>query len=135
MKDERESGLREVLNLGHTVGRAIETVSDYRLLHGEALAIGMAAQVRLAVKFKTMTQEEAGRVVALYEKAGLSTKIPSYIDREALVKKLYTDKKVRDGHLRFVLQKGIGAIDEPVPGEYARPVSEEDAREIILEMP
>lgn len=135
MKDERESGLREILNLGHTVGRAIETVSDYRLLHGEALAIGMAAEVRLATKFGTMTQDEADRVIALYEKAGLSTAIPSYIDREELVKKLYTDKKVRDGHLRFVLQKGIGAIDEHVPGEYARPVAEEDAREIIMEMP
>jgi 3-dehydroquinate synthase len=135
MKDERESGLREVLNLGHTVGRAIETVSDYRLLHGEALAIGMAAQVRLAVHFHTMTEEEAARVIALYEKANLPTGIPSYIDREELVKKLYTDKKVRNGHLRFVLQKGIGAIDEPNPGEYARLVSEEDAREIILQMP
>lgn len=47
-KDEKESGLREILNLGHTVGRAIETVSDYRLLHGEALAIGMIAQALLA---------------------------------------------------------------------------------------
>lgn len=47
MQDERESGLREVLNLGHTVGRAIETVSDYKLLHGEAVAIGIAAQARL----------------------------------------------------------------------------------------
>ena len=50
MKDERESGLREVLNLGHTVGRAIETVSDYRLYHGEAVAIGMVAQARLGEK-------------------------------------------------------------------------------------
>ena len=47
MKDEKEKNLREILNLGHTVGRAIETVSDYRLLHGEALSIGMVAQVRL----------------------------------------------------------------------------------------
>ncbi len=47
MKDERESGLREILNLGHTVGRAIETVSEYRLLHGEALAIGLMAEVKI----------------------------------------------------------------------------------------
>ena len=49
MKDERESGLREILNLGHTVGRAIETVSDYRLLHGEALSIGLVAEVKLDI--------------------------------------------------------------------------------------
>ena len=58
MKDERESGLREVLNLGHTVGRAIEAVSGYRLLHGEAIAIGMAAQVMLSARLGYMTEEE-----------------------------------------------------------------------------
>lgn len=57
MKDERESGLREVLNLGHTVGRAIETVSDYRLYHGEAVAIGMVAQARLGEKLGFISQK------------------------------------------------------------------------------
>ncbi len=134
MKDERESGLREVLNLGHTVGRAIETVSDYRLLHGEALAIGMAAQVQLSARLGYMSEQEAERVIALYEQAGLSTAIPSYIDREELVRKLYTDKKVRDGRLRFVLQKGIGQVVEFAPGVFAKPIDEELAREIIMEM-
>lgn len=134
MKDERESGLREVLNLGHTVGRAIETVSEYRLLHGEALAIGMAAEVLLSARMGYMSEEEAARVIALYDRAGLPTRIPDYIDREALVKKLYTDKKVRDGKLRFVLQKGIGEIVEFAPGVYAKPIEEDLAREIIMEL-
>jgi 3-dehydroquinate synthase len=134
MQDERESGLREILNLGHTVGRAIETVSGYRLLHGEALAIGMAAQVNLSAHLGYMTEEEAARVIALYQSAGLSTAIPDYIDREELVQKLYTDKKVRDGKLRFVLQKGIGDIVEFAPGVYARPIEESLAREIIMEL-
>lgn len=134
MKDERESGLREILNLGHTVGRAIETVSDYALLHGEALAIGMAAQVLLSARLGYMSEEEAERVIALYDRAGLPTKIPDGIDREQLVKKLYTDKKVRDGKLRFVLQKGIGAVMEFAPGVYAKPIEEELAREIIMEL-
>lgn len=134
MKDERESGLREILNLGHTVGRAIETVSDYALLHGEALAIGMAAQVLLSARLGYMSEEEAERVIALYSRAGLPTKIPDGIDREQLVKKLYTDKKVRDGKLRFVLQKGIGAVMEFAPGVYAKPIEEELAREIIMEL-
>ena len=107
MKDERESGLREVLNLGHTVGRAIETVSDYRLLHGEALSIGMAAMVLLSARLGYMSEEEAERVTKLYARVGLPTRIPDYIDREALVKKLYTDKKVRDGKLRFVIEKAL----------------------------
>lgn len=134
MKDERESGLREILNLGHTVGRAIETVSDYKLLHGEALSIGMAAQVLLSARLGYMSEEEAERVTALYARAKLPTTIPSYIDREMLVKKLYTDKKVRDGRLRFVIQKGIGDVVEFAPGVYAKPIEEELAREIIMEL-
>lgn len=127
-KDEKESGLRETLNLGHTVGRAVETVSGYRLLHGEAVSIGMAAQVRLSVKLGYMSEEEAKEVINLLEMAGLPTAVPDYIDREELVKKLYTDKKVRDGKLRFVLQKGIGEIVVFEDGAYATPVSEETAR-------
>ena len=134
MKDERESGLREILNLGHTVGRAIETVSDYRLLHGEAVAIGMAAQVMLSARLGYMSEEQAERVIALYQKAGLPTAIPEYIDREMLVRKLYTDKKVRDGKLRFVIQKGIGDVVEFATGVYAKPIEEELAREIIMEL-
>ncbi len=134
MKDERESGLREVLNLGHTVGRAIETVSDYQLLHGEALAIGMAAEVLLSARLGYMSEEQAERVISLYDRTGLPTRIPDYIDREALVKKLYTDKKVRDGKLRFVLQKGIGNVVEFAPGVFAKPIEEELAREIIMEL-
>lgn len=134
MQDEREAGLREILNLGHTAGRAIETVSDYRLLHGEAVAIGLVAACALSVKYGYMSAEEAKRVEELLEKAGLPTGIPDYIDRKELVKKLYTDKKVRDGRLRFVLQKGIGNVLEFEPGVFAKPVSEEDAAEIISEM-
>ena len=134
MKDEREAGLREVLNLGHTVGRAIETLSGYRLLHGEAVSIGLAAACALSVRMGYMTGEEADRVKNLLDRAGLPTGIPGYIDREALVRKLYTDKKVRNGRLRFVIPRGIGAVVEFRPGVYAEEVSEETAREIILTM-
>lgn len=131
MQDERESGLREVLNLGHTVGRAIETVSDYELLHGEALAIGMAAMAHLSAELGFMTAEEVERVIGLYKKAGLPVSIPDYIDREVLVKKLYTDKKVKNGQLRFVIEKGIGEIATFGENVYAKPIEEELARKII----
>lgn len=134
IRDERESGLREVLNLGHTVGRAIETVSGYRLLHGEAVSIGLAAETELARSLGYMTENEQRRVIALLERAKLPTAIPDYIDREALVKKLYTDKKVRDGKLRFVLQKGIGDVVEFESGVFSTPISEETARRIVRAM-
>lgn len=135
MKDERETGLREILNLGHTVGRAIETVSGYRLLHGEALSIGLAAEVRLSHQFGHMTQAECDEVICLLEQARLPVAIPSYIDREELLKKLYTDKKVKNGTLRFVIQQGIGQIVEYTDGVFAVPVEEATARKILMDMP
>ncbi|MCH5265146.1 MAG: 3-dehydroquinate synthase [Lachnospiraceae bacterium] len=134
MKDEREKSLREILNLGHTVGRAIETVSNYTLLHGEALSIGMAAQVRLGCQSGYLSEEQRDRVIALLEKIGLPVAIPDYIDREALVRKLYTDKKVREGKLRFVFQKGIGEVMTFGNEVYARPVAEDEIRNILMEM-
>lgn len=134
MKDERESGLREVLNLGHTVGRAIEVVSEYKLLHGEALSIGMVAEVKLAYRLGYMSAMERDEVIALLDKADLPVAIPDYIDREVLVKKLYTDKKTKNGQLRFVIQKGIGDVVEFADGVFAAPIEESVAREIILDM-
>ena len=134
MQDERESGLREILNLGHTVGRAVETVSDYELLHGEAVAIGLVAQALLSESLGYMTGEQVARVIALLEKAGLPTSIPEYVNRDVLVQKLYTDKKVRSGKLRFVLQKGIGDVVEFTPGVYAKTIEEDAVREIIEKM-
>lgn len=131
MQDERESGLREILNLGHTVGRAVETVSGYQLLHGEAVAIGLMAEVQLAKQYGYVTEEETCRVRTLLQKAGLPVTLPSDINREDLVQKLYTDKKVRDGKLRFVLQRGIGSVVEYEPGNFAVPVPEDTARQII----
>ena len=134
MQDERESGLREVLNLGHTVGRAIETVSDYKLYHGEAVAVGLVAQARLGEKYGFVTEDERKRVEDLLDRSGLPVRIPGYIDREVLVKKLYTDKKVRDGKLRFVFQKGIGEVVQFGENNFAREIAEDEIRDIIKDM-
>lgn len=134
MKDERESGLREVLNLGHTVGRAVETVSDYRLYHGEAVAIGIAAQVILGAQLGFISDSEVKRVTALLERAKLPVKIPDYIDKAQLVKKLYTDKKVRDGKLRFVFQKGIGSVMQFGENNFAKEISEQQIAAVIGQM-
>ncbi len=134
MQDEKEKNLREILNLGHTVGRAIETVSEYRLLHGEAVSIGMAAQVHLGCRCGYLTEAERDRVIALHKQVGLPVSIPDYIDKEELVKKLYTDKKVRDGKLRFVFQKGIGAVMTFGTDVYARPVAEDEIKDVLMDM-
>ena len=134
MKDERESGLREVLNLGHTVGRAIETVSDYKLLHGEAVSIGLIAQAKLGEKYGYISPENVSRVIKLCERAKLPIAIPDYIDKTALVRKLYTDKKVRDGKLRMVFQKEIGDVMCFGDNDYAKQITEPEIAEVIDEM-
>lgn len=134
MQDERESGLREILNLGHTVGRAIETVSDYKLYHGEAVAVGLVAQARLGEKLGFISAENVKRVESLIERAKLPVRIPDYIDRKALIKKLYTDKKVRDGKLRFVFQKEIGAVMQFGENNFAKEISENEIAEILETM-
>lgn len=134
MKDEKEKSLREVLNLGHTVGRAVETVSDYKLLHGEAVSIGIVAEVVLGNKYGYISKADKNRVINLLDKAGLPISIPKYINKEELVKKLYTDKKVRNNKLRFVFQKGIGEVMEFENETYAKAVPEEDARMVIYEI-
>lgn len=74
-------------------------------------------------------------MIQLLKRAKLPVAIPSYIDREELVKKLYTDKKVKNGTLRFVIQRGIGEIVEFTDNVYAVPINEETARNIIMRMP
>ena len=140
MLDEKEQGLREILNLGHTVGRAIETVSEYRLSHGEAVAIGLMAQAKLGCKMGFCSEEEVTRVENLLKKAKLPVSIPEWIDKEALTKKLYTDKKVRNGKLRFVFQQGIGQMVQFERGTcaadavYSMFIDEESARSVIAEL-
>ncbi|MBD5536314.1 MAG: hypothetical protein HDQ99_11775 [Lachnospiraceae bacterium] len=81
-----------------------------------------------------IAKENCRNVTALLKKADLPTAIPAYIDREYLVKKLYTDKKVKNGQLRFVIQNGIGNIAAFNEGVYATKIEEDIAREIIFNM-
>lgn len=133
-KDEKETGLREILNLGHTVGRAVETVSDYKLLHGEAVSIGLIAEALLSEHLGYLTRMDVEEMENLLVSAGLPIKIPEYIDKETLIKKLYTDKKVKDGKLRFVVQKSIGEIVEFEPNVFATRIEESIIREILNRM-
>ncbi|MDP2167853.1 MAG: 3-dehydroquinate synthase [Thermodesulfovibrionales bacterium] len=106
-KDERESGLRAILNCGHTVGHAIETVTGYtRYLHGEAVAIGM----HMEAHFADMPQKEVARIKRLIESYGLSTGLPKDIDEGALMAAMEIDKKALRGELRFVLPETIGSV-------------------------
>lgn len=107
--DERESGLRAILNLGHTVGHAMEALSEYvGLLHGEAIAMGMCCAARLSVKRTGLSEAEAKRLCDLIAASGLPTRLGDSFQLEELLAATRLDKKARDGKLRFVLLKRLG---------------------------
>lgn len=109
-KDEKEAGLRAILNYGHTVGHAVESLTGYTaVIHGEAVAIGMVAASRLAVELGMWDEECDRRQLILIEKAGLPTRLPGGLDIEKILICLQTDKKVKGGKVRFVLPTGVGA--------------------------
>jgi 3-dehydroquinate synthase len=109
--DEREGGYRAVLNLGHTVGHAIEAAGDYRgYLHGEAVALGMVAAFRLSLRFGAATQTQAQRMTRLLDALGLPTDIDAALDERAL-SYLSADKKRRGGALTLVLPAEPGATE------------------------
>ncbi len=106
--DERESGLRAILNFGHTFGHAIETGAGYgKWLHGEAVAAGMAMAAELSVRAGLLSASDAARVRALIERAGLPLRGPA-LPPERYLELMQVDKKAAAGELRFVLLEGLG---------------------------
>jgi 3-dehydroquinate synthase len=117
-KDEREeTGLRAVLNFGHTVGHAIEAVAGYGggFEHGEAVAVGMVVESRIAERLGWISIDLTNRLIALLERIGLPISAPG-LDPAALLDAMGRDKKNRDGRIRFVLPRRLGHVeltDEP----------------------
>lgn len=109
--DEREAGLRAILNFGHTVGHAVESLTNYSLYkHGEAVAIGMVAAGRLAVRMGCFESSEQERLERVLAQSDLPVSIPSQVETDDLIERLRKDKKVRHGRVRFVLPEAIGRV-------------------------
>ena len=108
-KDERDFGLRNILNYGHTVGHAIESVSDFKVRHGEAVAIGMLAAARISNRLGRLDKNELIRLKNLITRAGLPTTVPS-LQLEGLMQAMKHDKKILQGKVRFVLPSSIGEV-------------------------
>ncbi len=106
-QDERDLGLRQILNYGHTIGHAVESVSGFQIKHGAAVAIGMVAAARISSKMGMLTESEVARLKSLIEQAGLPTAIPNLKVKE-IVQAMRHDKKVLHDKVRFVLLKTIG---------------------------
>jgi len=110
-KDERESGLRAILNYGHTIGHAVETATGYtRYLHGEAVAIGMHLEAKLSQLLKGIDDGQVFRIKALIDSYGLPSEIPGDINRDDILSSMQLDKKAVAGKLKFILPERIGAV-------------------------
>lgn len=120
-QDETESGLRAILNFGHTIGHALEAVSGYgKFLHGEAISIGQVAAADISRDITGLSSAERDRIARLFERAGLPVQVRlSEARRTRLFEAMRLDKKVSGGEIRFVLAKRIGAVEwgKPVPRE------------------
>ena len=110
-EDEREtSGRRAILNYGHTIGHAIESVCGYgKYLHGEAISIGMVAEADLGRQLGMIDMKAVDRHAAIFEAYGLPTKVPAGLENE-LIDAMFRDKKVAQGKLNFVLPTAIGSV-------------------------
>jgi 3-dehydroquinate synthase len=125
-KDERESGLRSILNFGHTIGHAIETVTGYkRFLHGEAIAIGMAIEARLSQMLDLIDENLVSRIKSLIESYGLPSEKPADIKMQSIFLSMQLDKKVVAGELKFILPEKIGIV------RIEKGIKEEHIREVL----
>ncbi len=108
--DEREQGRRKILNFGHTLGHAIEMVSGYSLLHGEAVAIGMSLESEIAERIGAAERGTAGRIRAAITAGGLPTVAPLGMDPADVLAATRSDKKARGGRVEYALPSAIGTM-------------------------
>ena len=128
MADERESGLRRILNYGHTIGHAIESASlaaGAAMTHGRAVALGMVAEARLAERRGLVDAKVVERQRRLLARFGLPVALADLPDPDRLLDLLRHDKKAAAGRLRFVLPTAVGAVTE------ADDVTDDEVREAI----
>jgi 3-dehydroquinate synthase len=125
-KDEREAGLRAILNYGHTIGHAIETVTEYRrFLHGEAVAIGMYLEARLSRMLNLIDEGQVSKIKDVIDSYGLPSEKPANINAHSIFLSMQLDKKAVAGELKFVLPEKIGSV------RIHKGVSEDLLREVL----
>jgi len=108
LDETEQTGLRKVLNYGHTVGHAVETLSGFSMAHGEAVSIGIACEAFMSWRLGHCSRADYEKQVDLFEKVGLPTSIPREIRTGAVVEKMRLDKKARGSQAEFVLLERIG---------------------------
>ncbi|MGV3710976.1 MAG: 3-dehydroquinate synthase [Gemmatimonas sp.] len=112
IEDEREGGVRQTLNLGHTIAHAIEQQAGYDMLHGDAVAIGLVVEAEIAQQLGIAQPDVVARTAGAVRRAGLPASVPASIDIEAVITATYGDKKARGGVSRYALPECIGRMTQ-----------------------
>jgi 3-dehydroquinate synthase len=128
--DEREGGMRKILNFGHTIGHAVEALSGYTLLHGECVAIGMAVEAAAAERIGVAAAGTAETVRATLVEAGLPVRPPAHMAPQAIVDATRGDKKTRAGRVEYALPERIGTMASAA-GRWALPVDDDVLLEVL----
>jgi 3-dehydroquinate synthase len=110
IKDPYEKNIRAALNLGHTIGHAIEHHANFSMLHGEAVAIGTVIEARLAEKAGLAASGFADQIAKIFDSVGLPTALPKGISCGQLIEAMMRDKKTANGKIRFSLPIGLGDV-------------------------
>jgi 3-dehydroquinate synthase len=121
--DERESGLRKTLNFGHTVGHAVEALSGFRLLHGEAVAIGMVVEAMIGERLGVSAEGTADRLRAALSALGLPVRVPGDQDPRRVLELTRVDKKARAGQVEYALIERVGTASRG-GGHFGCPVDD-----------
>lgn len=125
-RDERESSLRAILNYGHSVGHAIETLTGYcSYLHGEAISIGMVYEAKLSHMLGFLTKEDFERIRKIFKEYGLPVDMPPILESSEIIKTVLLDKKNLQGKIRMVIPESIGKM------KINFEVSEHDLKRVI----
>jgi 3-dehydroquinate synthase len=129
LRDERESGRRAMLNFGHTVAHALEAVTGYRISHGNAVAIGICLEARIAAAVAEFPPAHVRRLERVVEAFGLPTRLPDRTSVDALIAASRRDKKARSGRVRYALPQSLGKM--PSGAVVAVPVDDRTVRSVL----
>lgn len=122
-QDEKEKGLRHLLNFGHTVGHALEHLTEYTLSHGEAVAIGILVESYLSLKLGILNQNDFDRIKKVLVQYGLPLQLPTQFSIQAILNAMTLDKKSLKGQPRFVIIEAIGSV-KIFDSNYCIPIEE-----------
>jgi 3-dehydroquinate synthase len=129
LRDEREGGLRQILNFGHTIAHAVELATKFRVLHGNAVSVGMVAEARIAERIGVAESGTSKQIADVCALAGLPTTLPK-LSVSGLLKLTHGDKKARAGKAAYAMPKRIGEMAGADSG-WAMPVEDTIVREVL----